>query len=59
MAPALTTKPWIEVLNILIRHHKKDTAATLAYVLRDIIEESDDPAVARILDRHASRMLEG
>jgi hypothetical protein len=58
MAPALTATPWVQLLDILARHQKNDTAALLAWVLRDVIKETDDPAVARVLDRYASRMLE-
>jgi hypothetical protein len=57
MAPALTAKPWLTVLD-RISHHGSHNAAALATMLYEIIDESDDPAVARIVDRHACRMLE-
>lgn len=59
MAPALTAIPWIEVLGIVARRAHSETTTTLACLLQDIVNETTDPAVGRILDRYASQMLEG
>ena len=58
MAPALTATSWNEVLGIVARRADNETTTTLACMLQDIVNETTDPAVGRILDRYASQMLE-
>ena len=57
MVAALTSTPWIAVLDRIVRFSDDDTTITLALMLREVINEANDTTVAQILDRHAYRLL--
>lgn len=57
MVAALTATPWMAVLDRIARHSDDDTAATLARMLYDVVNEANDTTVAQILDRYAYRLL--
>ena len=58
MSPALTTSTWIATLNYFVRTTNDDTTRTLAQMLREIAEVSNDPIVADVFDTYGSRLLE-
>ena len=54
---ALTATPWLAVLDRIKRHTSDDTTRTLAQMLYDIFNESDDPRIGEIADAYAYRLL--
>lgn len=57
MTDALTGTPWLAVLNRIVRFSDDETTRTLAKILYDIFNESNDPKVAEIADAYAFKLL--
>jgi hypothetical protein len=57
MVAALTSTPWLAVLDRIVNYSDDETTATLARMLYEVISEANDTTVAQILDRHAYRLL--
>jgi hypothetical protein len=57
MAPALTSVPWLAVLDRIYRGTGDATTAELARMLWEIVNEANDTTVAQILDRHALKLM--
>ena len=59
MNPALTSVPWLAVLDRIYKSTADQTTATLARMLWEVVNEANDTTVAQILDRHALKLLGG
>ena len=55
--PALTGTPWLAVLDRIKKHTDDDLTRTLATMLWEIFNTTDDPRVAEIADSFAYRLL--
>lgn len=56
-APALTSVPWLAVLDRIYKGTGDPTTAELARMLWEIVNEANDTTVAQILDRHALKLM--
>lgn len=57
MVAALTSTPWLAVLDRIAKQADDDTTRTLARMLWEVVSEANDSNVAAILDQHAYRLL--
>ena len=57
MAPALTSVPWLAVLDRIYKATADPTTAELARMLWEVVNEANDTTVAQILDRHALKLM--
>ena len=57
MAPALTSVPWLAVLDRIYKSSADPTTTELARMLWEIVNEANDTTVAQIMDRHALKLM--
>lgn len=57
MTQALTATPWLAVLDRIRKTSNDDTTCVLASMLYQILSDTEDPRVDRILDHYALKLL--